>query len=270
MKKFIFPLCILALSAGFFTSCDDDDDDNNDNGSIVINQNLKNLVYSDGQGGTKFEYDSKGRCVKSYSPRGTSEYTYNGNTITGTSVTEDWNEVLSGKLNSNGFFKTLTSQDKISGEVSVENYTYDKDGHVIKNTYKINSIEDNYAAYFELIYVWENGDLVSCTEKSHEEYEGDVYDEERNYSFKYTNDVVTEPIENKACIPLIQPYLEGLDKYISLRNFVGVAGKHLPVSIVHPEGQELIIDWTFDADGYPINVSSSIQNSLYSLELTWE
>lgn len=262
MKKFIFPLCILALSAGFFTSCDDDDDDNNDNGSIVINQNLKKLVYAsydeDGAHGIRYEYDSKGRLVKAYWGSQYSDvYVYNGNTVTGTSFTEDWNEVLSGKLNAYGFIETMTTQDKNDGSVSVENFTYDKDGHMIKNTSK----GDYY--YSEDTFVWVNGDIVSGTSKYDD---SSVYDEEINYSFIYTNDVVTEPIENKACILFAHPYLEVLSDHISLRNLVGVAGKHLPVSAIDNRGNENKFEWTFDADGYPIKVVDRSQ----TLYLTWE
>ncbi|MCQ2235040.1 MAG: DUF4595 domain-containing protein [Paludibacteraceae bacterium] len=263
MKKFVFPLCILALSAGFFTSCDDDDDDNNDNGTIVINQNLKKLVYAsydeDGAHGIRYEYDSKGRLVKAYWGSQYSDvYVYNGNTVTGTSFTEDWNNVLSGKLNANGFIETMTSQDKNDGSVSVENFTYDKDGHMIKNTSK----GDYY--YSEDIFVWVNGDIVSGANKY--DYKESEYDEETNYSFKYTNDVVTEPIENKACILFAHPYLEVLSDHISLRNLVGVAGKHLPVSAIDNKGNENKFEWTFDADGYPIKVVDKYS----TLYLTWE
>lgn len=270
MKKFIFPLCILALSAGFFTSCDDDDDDNNDNGSIVINQNLKKLVSStyveDGHElETKYEYDSKGRLIKSHDTFGTEEYAYNGNSVTGTSVTEDWNEVGSGKLNVNGFIETITLQDKISGSVIVNEFTYDKDGHRIKNTYKENS--KDHSDYSESIFVWENGDLISGTEKVHDEYDdGHVYDDEISYTFKYTNDVVAEPIENKACILFDSPYVTGLGSTASSRNLYGVAGKHLPVSAIESDGNENKFEWTFDADGYPIKLVDKYS----TLYLTWE
>lgn len=264
MKKFIFPLCILALSAGAFTSCGDDDDDNNenkDNGSIVINQNLKKLVYASYDEeivGVKFEYDSKGRLVKAY--RGLedcNEYVYNGNSFTGTSVTVDWNHVISGKLNANGFLETITTQDKNDGKISTTNYYYDKDGHLVKD----NTDGGDYSS--ESVYVWVNGDIVSGTEKYHDEgYD----DEERSYSFKYTNEFVTTPIENKARFLFAFPYVETLSDAVSLRNFFGVAGKHLPVSSVDSYGNENNFEWTFDADGYPIKVVDKYQ----TLCLTWE
>ena len=265
MKKFIFPLCILALSAGAFTSCGDDDDDNNenkDNGSIVINQNLKKLVYAsynENPNGIKYEYDSKGRLVKAYwGTQYSDEYVYSGNSFTGTSVTVDWNHVISGKLNANGFIETVTLQEKKEGRVTITNFTYDKDGHVVKD----NTDGGDYSS--ESVYVWVNGDIVSGTEKNHDD--DSEYVEECNYSFKYTNDVVTTPLENKACILFAYPYIEGLDKTASLRILYGVAGKHLPVSVIDSEGDENNFEWTFDADGYPIKVVDKYS----TLYLTWE
>ena len=89
--------------------------------------------------------------------------------------------------------------------------------------------------------------------------------------YEYTNDNYSSAIENKVGFNALQ--IE--DGFISPYYFgtFGTSLKNLPVAIkyVEEERQETqTLTWTFDGDGYPVKVVSTLSSDVNSIEFVWE
>lgn len=240
------------LSVFMLSSCDKDDD-NKDKNTPVFN-NKKLLVYcsnnESGLYGRKYEYDSYGRPTQMYNSEGQSEkFSYNYNDL---KFSVDLNNTLyDGRLTTKGYFETrLSSWSDIS-------YFYDENDHLVSELLK------NEREQVEYTWIWVNDNIVTITEK-HKYSNNRNSNYEISFAFKYTNDLVQNPIENKAGIPFIFFSRDNIEPTIALKNLLGEATKHLPVSLISETG-EYRINWTLDSEGYPIKVDFD-KKSLY---FTW-
>ncbi|MCR5567648.1 MAG: hypothetical protein K6G31_00060 [Paludibacteraceae bacterium] len=281
MKKYLFPIGILALSAGLFSSCNDDEDDDNNNNSnntfTYVTANQKRLVKtslfskdpSDGTYGseliTNYKYDSFGRLTKENNSRFDRELKYNGYDVTGSYysfASENGDiEEITGKLNAYGYLDNLSYAIDES-LLSTVTYTYDNNKHLTSIKQTFFSPLEGERTYG---YSWENGNLTKMTDI--EWYEGQPTETKNHtYTYLYTNNDVETPIENKYNIPLIEHYETALGGNTALRALSGLASKQLPVSIKRDDGEVYNFDWTLDKDGYPIEVISNDKKLVF----TWE
>lgn len=280
MKKYLFPIGILALSAGLFSSCNDDEDDDNNNSNntfTYVTANQKRLVKTSlftkdpssenlaSELVTKYEYDSYGRMTSESNLKYDRKLKYNGYDVTGSYYSyaseKGETEEIGGKLNDNGDLDTITFIR--NGEYSSVTYTYDSNQHLtsMKQSYFYPFLEGERTYG----YSWENGNLTKMTDI--EWYEGQPTETKNHtYTYLYTNNDVETPIENKYNIPVIEHYFTTLGGNTALRALSGLASKQLPVSIKREDGIEYKFDWTLDKDGYPIEVISDNRKLVF----TWE
>lgn len=262
MKKFLYFFGILALIAGFVSSCSKDDDEvNNDSKTSTQKKLIKKIddVGGDDEYTTEYSYDSEGKCVSKvlYGDRlvhSHTDYKYEDNRIIVVSYRKEDNSLIDStiiSIGSNGF---IESHEEITSYYKyLTKYEYDDKGQLIsEKNYYGDMVLSNYT-----IYEWEDGNVVK--EKYHEE----GLDFEITY--KYTNSTHKSPIANKLNLYLF-PYFS-LDP---IHQKYGISGKNLPVSLIEGNDEELI-EWTFDADGYPIrvaNIYNSIEDNV--IKYVWE
>ena len=248
MKKINF-LLGLVLSLFMLSSCDKNDDEKDKH--IPVFNNKKLLVYcsknESGLYGHKYEYDSYGRPNYTYDSKGKiEEYKYNYNDLNFSISNEGFN----GRLTTNGFIESRSFGS------NYKSFFYDEKGHLISEIFSKGRENIKYT------WVWVNDNIVTISEK-HDSYDSNS-NYEINFAFKYTNDAVPTPIENKAGIPFIFYSLDDLETTIVIKNFLGEATKYLPVMLVSVTG-EYKIDWTLDEEGYPTKVNFN-KSTLY---FTW-
>lgn len=253
MKKIMLPFCILALSAGFFSSCDKEEDEN-DNGSNqkieIPVANQKHLATMKMNNGASFilTFDSNGRIsslsgTNVFNGKGSEEYDYSNLAMNGSYG----GETITGVLNADSTLAKVTSNSQTM------EYVYDADKHIVSLEHTQKSGSNEMTRVIDL--TWENDDIVSSkyTTGSNED----------NLSFKYTNEQYPTPIENKGGLKL-SFYFKS--QYLSFINGTGAAGKHLPVSIDMGKGTYADVNYVFDEDGYP----TQIVFDGTTIDFTWE
>lgn len=263
MKKIICLSGILAMLAGFVTSCNKDESDNDEKKAAVKKQLVKmvdiHFLY-------EFVYDNEGKCTSyiEYHDETISEkvnYKYEGNTTIEECCLDDGTVRVTTTMtyNSNGY---LESEDVDNGgDTEKTVYTYNDLGQLISSN---TSDPEGYSA--SSTYTWENGNVtkVHCKEVEDEyEYEYDVI-------YNYTNTTYTTPIENKAGLSIHQIINSFRPHYSKM----GVATKSLPVSIAY-EYNGIVdrtdtMDWTLDGYDYPTKMILKSNKPTNITELTWK
>lgn len=258
MKKIILCLGVVALTSTFFSSCSKDDDKDNNYSYQVSDKKLVSAVC--GNRTYTFEYDASGRVVKESSVYQSSsekvvsesDMSYNGNSFTVTTKDkendEEYNTVLKGTLNANGYISEFTEIDD-EGEETISKFSY-KDGFLSSvetvSTW-INEDGEKESYGEKETWTWKDGDLMSYTEE---------FDDENPEVYIYIYS--SELFENKGYLSFIYPWVEAVPSSTANRVLSGLAGKHLP-NAIHRESNGSIykdeLKWEFDADGYPVSVS---------------
>lgn len=260
MRKLFNFLGVIALVAGFATSCKEKDNKDDDNGY------QKRLVKAvDNDQTYEFTYDNDGRCVSHNSlyKDGTTykgQYKYDGNTLTIESYNSNDSETFSATLNSKGY---LESREFVHGKFK---YEYDNQGHLIAEYY-----HNENGSVDTTKYEWEDGNLVKKDN-------GTLV-----ISYKYTNSNYTSPIENKSRFHFFNPY-----SFDNVYDFLlGEPCKNIPVSLYESVGSkvsggdmvldnleaegELPFQWAFDNDGYPTKMQYTERNGVVQIrEMYWE
>lgn len=238
MKKLFIYFSILALIAGFASSCNKDDEGSNNNGSSAQKRLVKEIEHDRyGDYVYTYEYDNSGRCIAETEAGDKTLYSYSGNKI----IRDDGKKIIT--LNSKGFIESMEwidADDKFT-------YTYDNQG------YLISGFEEGE----NTTYVWENGNIV---QKIWNTTGGTA----TTYYYKYTNDIFTTPIVNKTGFIL--------DDFYPLAVY-GNPCKNLPVSIERVRGnsrEDITIVWTLGEDGYPIKSVDTWNGFETTREYTWE
>lgn len=244
MKRFLYFFGILALIAGFASSCskDDDGEDNNSgNGSSVQKRLVKEIRHSKygyGDKTTVFEYDNSGRCIAEIENGEKTLYTYYDNKI----ISDDGYLIFT--INANGLWE---SSEHGHGK---HTFTYDNQGHLISEYSEL-----EYEEGENTTYKWENGNVTQEIGST------------TTLTYKYTNDVYTSPIENKAGF-----FLSEIDPITS--RYQGILCKNLPVTLIREDSgysemnRTYSFVWTLDEDGYPIKCTSDRYDHDY--EWVWE
>ena len=253
MKKILFPLCIFAISAGAFTSCDKDDDTNND--VTIVSSAPKRIAYMDNSVGNtvNYEFDTKGR-IKGltgqyvYGGNGMEEYDYGKLTVKGKYA----NNEIEGILNLDG------TVAQVEGGNQILKFFYN-DNMQLTIASKEQKMENFKARVTDIRLTWEDGDIVSSDYKAlTRDYSSPVTNEETDIeelptmTYKYTNGKVTSPIENKGNL-MLNFYL--YSDYVSFICATGEAPLHLPVAINRGTGEFEDIEYVFDKNGYPTRIS---------------
>jgi len=274
-------LGILALIAGFVSSCSKDDENDNENEPSVSQKGLSKVIEFPGDLDESifvYEYDDKGRCIsntRTYDGKSTTySYTYEGNTMT-----EEW--TYNGKpfsciytFDSKG---NLISK-KREGEYSYDCiYKYDNESHLISETYT--NIDGKSTE--TITYEWENANVSKIIEY----YKSDDYESADSIIFKYTNSEHPTPVKNTAKLSVMQSNYFDLDPIYSN---LGVAPKNLPVHAIEyytasdfddetntyidtTETEEYNLDWILDGDQYPIKMIYKDEDSEFTyFDITWE
>lgn len=263
MKKIFFFLGFI-LSVFIFSSCDKDKNEEDDKEKhIPVFNNKKLLVYcsenESGLYGRKYEYDSYGKLIKVYkNGEITQEYNYDYDKLS-FNITNS-KERIGGSLTTTGFIEQKSYRPS---EDRYYSYSYDEDWH-LKSETLFNYKEDECV---ENVWTWVNDNVVTLTVRYYtlDFYGNKKFKFDSNSAFKYTNDSVPTPIENKAGIPFLYYSLEEIEPIIAIKNLLGVSTKNLPVSFINSSGKEYRIDWTLDNEGYPVRVDFD-KKSLY---FTW-
>lgn len=255
MKKNIFIWGIsFVLSAVLFSSCDKEDE-GIDNG-IQETVKQKHLVSStfyttDETTNTTYIYDSTGKLIK--------EVLYNdGKEVdcfnVSDTITLGHKESIVfyvTEFNSDGSIATdsiiwKNVSDNAITSTSSRIFRYDENGHLVYSEYNASNEEKPKETYE---WIWEDGNITNFKSSPINRI-GKDYSYEINWQYKYTNDEVTTPIENKADILFTYYSCENM---LNNCNRYGVPCKNLPVSIFNGDsGTEHRIAWTLDSDGYPI------------------
>lgn len=275
MKKFILPICAFALSVGFF-SCDDDDEESISFGGkhltkfsyydyhsypeVVDKELAQQHPYEyDSLGNpmgwttiidstlqeVEFRYDSKGRLIQfgSYT-----NYVYKGSTLTA-QFSDD--EILTENYNSSGYITSykLTSDYELNATI-----LYDDSWHILSEESNLSTKVTNennetivQTKSSKTEYVWEDGNIIKIYDDLESSSELGKYP----YTFKYTDEDVTVPIENKANIQFIRTTALSLGMSMAAGYRYGAKSKNLPVSMISNDGVEIKLVWTLDNDGYP-------------------
>ena len=250
------------LSAVLFSSCDKEDEeiDNGIQGAGVKKQ--KHLVSStfystDESTNTTYIYDSTGKLMKmSLYDDGKEIDCFN---VSDTVTIGGHEQVIfyKTKFNSDGsividstIYKHITTSKYVPDNTipysSTRIFRYDENGHLVYSESE-NSDKEKPKETYE--WIWEDGNITNFKSSPINRI-GKDYSYEINWQYKYTNDEVTTPIENKADI-LFTYY--SCDHMLNNCNRYGVPCKNLPVSIFNGDsGTEHRIAWTLDSDGYPI------------------
>ena len=258
MKKNIFIWGIFCvLSAVLFSSCDKEDEeiDNGIQGAGVKKQ--KHLVSSsfystDESTNTTYTYDSSGKLMKmSLYDDGKEIDSFN---IFDTITLKDEGSIVSyvTKSNSDGsiaidsmIWKNLS--DNAITHTIARIFRYDENSHLVYSESNDSNEEESKET---CEWIWKDGNITnfksSPIKKSQDNYSYKI-----NRTYKYTNDEVATPIENKTDILFI---CYGRETFmLNNCNRYGVPCKNLPVSIINEtSGSEQRITWTLDSDGYPI------------------
>ena len=255
MKKNIFIWGIsFVLSAVLFSSCDKEDEGiNNDIQETVKQKHLVSSTFytTDKTNNTTYIYDSTGKLIK--------EVLYNdGKEIdcfnVSDTITLGHKESIVfyvTEFNSDGSIATdsiiwKNVSDNAITSTSSRIFRYDENGHLVYSEYNASNKEKPKETYE---WIWEDGNITNFKSSPINRI-GKDYSYELNWQYKYTNDEVTTPIENKADI-LFTYY--SCDYMLNNCNRYGVPCKNLPVSIFNGDsGTEHRIAWTLDSDGYPI------------------
>lgn len=257
-KKNIFIWGILCvLSTILFSSCNKEDEEIDNGHPESVTQKQKHLVSStfystDELTNTKYIYDSTSKLIKMSLYNDGKEYdSFNiSDTITldhkGDSV------FYISKFDSDGFIAIDSMIWKNVSDNAVTHtvariFRYDENGHLVYSESNDSNEEEPKESYE---WIWEDGNIInfksSPIKKSQDNYSYDI-----NWQFKYTNDEVTTPIENKTDILFTCYSSETF--ILNYCNRHGVPCKDLPVSIFNEKrGSEQRIKWSLDSDGYPI------------------
>lgn len=262
MKKNIFIWGIFCvLSAVLFSSCDKEDEeiDNGIQGAGVKKQ--KHLVSSsfystDESTNTTYTYDSSGKLMKmALYDDGKEIDCFN---VSDTVTIGGHEQIIfyKTKFNSDGsividstIYKHITTSKYVPDNTipysSTRIFSYDENGHLVYCESNISDKEEPKETYE---WIWEDGNIINFKSSLIDRVN---YSYEINRKYKYTNDEVATPIENKTDI-LFTCY--GSETFmLNNCNRYGVPCKNLPVSIINEtSGSEQRITWTLDSDGYPI------------------
>lgn len=281
MKKFLYFFGILALIAGFVSSCSKDDENDNENEQSIPQKRIAKVIEFPGDLDESiyvYEYDDKGRCISyaftdTYSGRITKHsYTYEGNTMT-----EEW--TYNGEpfsciytFDSKGNLTSKKYEDLDGSDYYT--YKYDNKGHLISET------RTNGYSTRALSFEWEDGNVSKITEY----YKSEKQESTQPIIFKYTNSEHPTPIKNAAKLSVFQSNYFDLDPISS--NF-GIAPKNLPVHVIETilhgyddedgnsyyttDTEEYDLDWLLDGDQHPIKMIFKDEDSEYTyFDISWE
>lgn len=264
MKKLLNFFGVIALVAGFATSCKEEENKDNENDHQKKLVKVVDNIFT-----YEFNYDNDGRCVSLYSYINEKEelyykgiHKYDGNTIRiesyYTKNAKDPN-ITTVTLNSKGY---LESREFLSGKFK---YEYDDQGHLIAEYH-----HNTDGSVDTIKYEWENGNLVK------------KYDDMYVFFYKYTNSNYSSPIENKSRFHFFDPY-SSFDGFYDF--LLGEPCKNILVSLyetVVSNGsggsvewddldaeEELPYQWVLDKDGYPVKMQYE-NGSVQRRELYWE
>ncbi len=257
MKKNIFIWGIsFVLSAVLFSSCDKDKEDEGIDNGIQETVKQKHLVSStfyttDETTNTTYIYDSTGKLIKTSLYNDGKEVDCFNVSDTITLGHKESIVFYVTEFNSDGSIATdsiiwKNVSDNAITSTSSRIFRYDENGHLVYSEYNASNEEKPKETYE---WIWEDGNITNFKSSPINRI-GKDYSYEINWQYKYTNDEVTTPIENKADI-LFTYY--SCEHMLNNCNRYGVPCKNLPVSIFNGDsGTEHRIAWTLDSDGYPI------------------
>ncbi len=282
MKKFLYFFGILALIAGFVSSCSKDEDNENENEPSIPQKRLSKVIEFPGDSDesiTVYEYDDKGRCISyAFTDTYSGKTTKHNRTYEGNTMTEEWT------YNGEPFscIYTFDSNDNLISKKYEDldgsdyyTYKYDNKGHLISET------RTNDYRTRALTFEWEVGNISKITEY----YKSDDYESADSIIFKYTNSEHPTPVKNTAKLSVMQSNYFDLDPIYSN---LGIAPKNLPVHAIEyytasdfddetntyidtTETEEYDFKWVLDGDQYPIKMIYKDEDSEFTyFDISWE
>lgn len=247
---------MLATVAGVLPSCDDEIDEDPGNGmpeNVEVNKKFLVSTTYKKHGHTveeyEYEYDSNGKIFSKHSPN--NKYFNLLNCVDYYLNNQESVIYCTSSFNPDGtmagFYTRITNamiDSVVYDHITESKYTYDEDKHLVGyDSYNMETGEKDCPSK---VWTWEDGNITKFTETYPKN--GECISTE--WSYEYTNNDVTTPLENKTDL-LFYGYGSNLDCI----NRYGVVGKNLPVIITHvSSGEKTRIDWTLDDDGYPVKV----------------
>lgn len=245
------------LSAVLFSSCNKEDEEIDNGYTESVTKKQKHLVsttfYStDELTNTTYIYDSTGKLIKMSLYNDGKEYdSFN---ISDTITLDHKGDIVFyiSKFDSDGFIAIDSMIWKNGSDNAVTHtvariFRYDENGHLVYSESNDSNEEEPKETYE---WIWEDSNIINFKSSPIKKSQ-DNYSYEINWQFKYTNDEVTTPIENKTDILFTCYSRETF--ILNYCNRHGVPCKDLPVSIFNEKrGSEQRIKWSFDSDGYPI------------------
>lgn len=249
--------CALLLASSFMTSCEKDDDPTPDPEKSTYPEKVLISASLSGQWGyweKDIAYDSKGRVVEEVgssaamcSPNyDTLKYTFSDNSFVGRSVSDDYLssiiDEISGKINQSGYVTYKKT-------VSTFSYGLLEDNNEDKTL--TTEIEYTYNDLGQMVGISETGDYLSSNQTIRWE-DGNIVEISGSYSTTFTY-VKDSKYENRGNLHFFATYFDFPDVVY------GAANEYLPVNITtkYSDGskESLDITYTFDEDGYPIEVT---------------
>lgn len=230
---------LLALSV---YSCDKGDDGDGDNGSggytwPKYDKLVKAINWQDEDGNTDnctFTYDDQQRITRvAWEGEGYFlSFSYEDNLV---KINEDNRFYTTHTLDENGY---LTRSDDQDGSYALHQYS---------NGYSSKSTERNPDRY-EIVYTWNNGNLVGTSEKYTDENEPSNY----GYSLTYNN------VPNKLNINILEIFdFSWWDPtYI---NFKGRTPSNYPITLRENGENQHVYSYTFDSNNYPTKIVETTQ-----------
>lgn len=235
------------LTSTSFVACSSDDDNENGNGNGNVSsvetplQKEGKLLLSGINSGDvynlTFEYDDQLRPTGCY-VLDEGEYDYEFKIDYDKGIMEWDDNILTASFNDKGYitklkcdYSEIEDGDKYDWKIE-HNYTYDKEGHLIKFIFECNNKyqgEDIYGTDIDkqtVVFTWENGNLVSCTgtEVEQNNHNGQV----ENISSKWSQTFTYGNQPNK-----FKQYIEITDDEAGtmLSGILGVFSEKLPITL---------------------------------------
>lgn len=242
------------LTSTSFVACSSDDDNENENGngngnvSSVENplqkegklllSGITGNYYSGYDSNLTLEYDDKFRPIGCYElDEGEYDYEFKINYDKG--IMEWDTEVLTASFNDKGYIKKLKGEYSETEDgvkeyhKSESNYTYDKEGHLIKATYEWTDKyedEDIYETDIDkqtIVFTWENGNLVSYTGTEVEQYNRNGQVENISSKWSQTFTYGNQPNKFKQYIEITDDEAGSM-----VSGLFGVFSEKLPVTLI--------------------------------------
>ena len=244
------------LTSTSFVACSSDDDNENENGNGNGNaSSVENPLQKEGKlllsgitgndSGYDFnltlEYDDKFRPTGCYY-LDEGEYDYEFKIDYDKGIMEWATEVLTASFNDKGYITKLKEEYSETEDgvkeyhKSESNYTYDKDGHLIKAIYEWNDKYEgkgiNYTVNDKqtIVFTWENGNLVSYTRKYVEQHSDNGQVENRSSKRSRTFTYGNQPNKFKQYIEIDDDEAGSM-----VSGLFGVFSEKLPVTLIESE-----------------------------------